>query len=90
MKKQEEKRRKKQEESRRNNIKERRNNKNWEEMRGKKHKKKKRKQESKLPTDATYNISLIFKLIIFKDVFDIDTIPALYAFPNINSLNGLT
>ena len=89
MKKQEEKRRKKQEESRRNNIKERRNNKNWEEMRGKKHKKK-RKQESKLPTDATYNISLIFKLIIFKDVFDIDTIPALYAFPNINSLNGLT
>ena len=51
----------------------------------------KTKQESKLPTDATYNISLIFKLIIFtlKFVFDNDTIDALYAFNNIHSLNAL-
>ena len=49
-------------------------------------------QEIKLPTDATYNISLIFKLNILtlKDVFDIDRIHALYAFHNIHSLNALT
>ena len=49
-------------------------------------------QESKLLPDATYNVSLIVKLIIFtlKDVFDIDKIHALYSFHNIHSLNALT